>query len=144
MPPPVGIYELEVISRKETTRYPKQIIGDLEQVKAHAAKLEQGLREADDKEHPQLIAVKAVLIETLGPNALRHYKEALYVAQTNAMIAEVMAGQLAVFRAKTRLELNPDLVNIAKQVMREAQLAVEAIRAGADALPPNSNLTAQA
>jgi hypothetical protein len=66
------------------------------------------------------VEVKAVFLEEVGPVAKQHLEKLGAQAQASKALARFIAARMAPYLAKEKLELNPNLENIAEGILAES------------------------
>src|ERR1017187_7324348 len=128
----VGVYQLQVVKVDPNTHEiekslaQREFLGSYQEVRSWA---DVYLKELS-AEHPESkYTVEPLMIEEIHPRALFHLRMAMAQRDTNALLAQVLAGQVAALQAREQIEINPDLTTLAAKVLHQAAETVSQIQA---------------
>ena len=133
----IGLYRLEVLTvhdgKIDTGEHKHLLVGTQAEAEPWAKKFEDEIR----AEHPDFTTVRVTphFVEAVGEETAKYLRMKISQATDAAMLAQHIAGQLALMRARQGLELNPDLGALSQKIMAEGCQAVAALRASQSKLP---------
>src|ERR1017187_6906996 len=143
----LGVYALDIIKIDpqshaiDTARVQHEFLGSFQEVnewrKKYLANLSADNPEAEYK-------AECILLEEIGPRTLIHLRSALSQRDTNALMAQVLAGQVASLSARDALEINPDLTRESQKVLQDAATTVQQIQSAQAGVPEDMRRIAQA